>query len=152
MADQPIPQFSVPVIDPATGRMNRDWYTYLMGLKGGAALDEATSDKAVKTQTVCASFSFAFFDDGTQRVIINSPFAWSITNITVRTRAGTVSVTPKINGSALSGGAIAASTTEATEATTGNVAVGDDVELQFASTSADCEGLTVTLAGTRVLA
>ena len=159
MADIAIPPESERIA-LEDGRPNVTWYRLLARLlsqfnttqRNLSDAGSGLTTKAAKSQTVGASFTFAFFEDGTQRVIINSPFAWSITNITARTRVGTVTVTPSIDGAALSGGAIAASTTEATEASAGDVAAGADVELAMSSTSADCEGLTVTLAGTRELA
>lgn len=159
MADIPLPEQGERIA-MEDGRPSVTWYRILASMfrafnRAQAELGNETTGlatKAAKTQACSAHFLFAFFDDGTQRPIINSAFAWSIATITVRTSAGTVTVTPKINGVAMSGGSIAASTTEASEASTGNVAVGDDIELEMASTSADCAGLSVTLAGTITLA
>ncbi len=143
------------------GRPNTPWYSILSRLaalfnQATTALDNAETglaSKADKDQVVAAAFTFKFVEDETVRLIINCPFAWTITSTTTRTEAGTATCTFKIDGVALGGTANSASTSEQTQAhSSANVVdAGDDVEVTFSSTSGDCENLAITIAGTRVL-
>lgn len=158
MASIPLPEHGERVA-MEDGRPSATWYRIWKMMfdafnRTQGAVDSAETGlgtKAAKTQATGASFYIKFPEDGTERVLINSPFAWSAASITVRTLAGTVNVTPKVDGVAGSGGAIAASTTEATEESTASIAAGSDIELTFDTASLDCEGLAVMWSGTRQL-
>lgn len=114
--------------------------------KGGANL-------AIVTQTICASFTFKFPEDETVALILNSPFAWTITETNTITEVGTSTVTTKIGTTALGGGANSASTSLNTvaQASANSVALTNQINVTFASTSSDCENLCLTIVGTRVL-
>lgn len=151
-------------IDPATGNINAngadltvdditaDVITANTGTfattltKGGANL-------AIVTQTICASFTFKFPEDETVALILNSPFAWTITQTNTITEVGTSTVTTKIGTTALGGGANSASTSlnTVTRSSANSVAVTNQINVTFASTSSDCENLCLTIVGTRVL-
>lgn len=152
MADQPIPQFSVPVIDPVTGRMNRDWYTYLSGQQGAGALADATSDKALKAQDWSESLIIEFPDDG-DYVFPGWFKGETVTSVITECDAGTCTLTVKIGSTALGGTANSVSTSRDTEAhSTNNVSAdGDDLVLTVSANSS-CERMSVTLRGTRTLA
>lgn len=115
--------------------------------KGGAGIP-------VATQTISASFTFKFPEDETVALILNSQFAWSITQTDSITEVGTSTVTVKIGTTALGGSANSASTSLNTQAhsTSNAVASTNQINVTFASTSGDCENLCLTLWGTRVLA
>jgi hypothetical protein len=153
-----VPEQTLP--SPATALVKDDlrpdetWYQCFSRMWSAfTALNTTVGGKAAQTQTVCASFAFKFPADGGERVIINNPFAWSITAVTTRTLAGTSTVTTSINGTPLGGLSNDAATDEQvrTHSTANAVAIGDDIEVEFASTSADCENLCLTIAGTRTL-
>lgn len=109
--------------------------------------------ESIRTITFPAGYTFKFPENETVRLVINSSVAFDIESVSTRTEAGTATVTISINGTPLGGTANSASTSEQTQAhTTANaVAVGDDVEVTFASTSADCENLNITLKCSRDL-
>ncbi len=104
------------------------------------------------SQTVGASFVFKAPIDETVRLIIKSPFAWTITETTTRTAAGTSTCTFAIDGVSLGGSANSASTSEQSQShsSANVVAAGADLTVAFSSTSG-CSNLTITIAGTRTL-
>jgi hypothetical protein len=104
------------------------------------------------TQTGWASWVFKAPDNETIRLVIKSPKAYTVTEATTRTNSGTATVTLSINGTPLGGTANSASTTEQSQAhsSANSVAVGDDLEVTFASVSS-ADNLTLTLAVTYVL-
>jgi hypothetical protein len=88
----------------------------------------------------------------TYRLMINSPFAWTATSISVVTASGTCSVQARINGVNMTGGSAAASTTVTTNSITANNAVvaTDTVDIVISANAAATD-LSVTISGTRTL-
>ena len=159
MADIAIPPESERIA-LEDGRPNVTWYRIFANLFRAfnttqAGLSDATSGlatKAAKTQSVCASWVFARPLAETVPVILNVPFAFTITQDRTKTTLGTSSVVAKVAGVALAGGSLAASVTESSSSRNVAVAAGDDIEILFTGPSADCENLAYTLIGTRELA
>lgn len=89
--------------------------------------------------------------DGDLKVAINLPFAFTINSVTSKCTSGTVTATTKINTTALGGTAnsISSSEQEQVHASANAVAVGDDLNITFASNSA-CLGAVLTYKITRV--
>lgn len=119
-----------------------------------ATLTRGGVSVAIVNQVASAPYLFPAPEDGTLKVIVKSTFAWTITETTTITDAGTATVTVNINGTPLGGTANSASTSEQSQAhiSANAVAVGDDLSVTFASTSGDCENLSLNIAGTMVLA
>jgi hypothetical protein len=115
--------------------------------KGGVAI-------AIVNQIVQLPSLWLFPEDGTFKIVVKSAFAWTITETTTITTAGTATVTMSINGTPLGGTANAASTSEQSQAhsSANAVAAGDDISVAFSSTSGDCVNLSLNITGTIVLA
>lgn len=92
-------------------------------------------------------------EDKDYRLIVNVPYAFTITSVTTIATDGTATATVKINTTALGGTANSVSTSEDTQthASDNEMAAGDDLVLTISSTSG-CEGLSITIAGTTELA
>lgn len=146
-------QPTVVSIDPATGDIDTNGGDIEAAAGEFTALTENGVAVATINQTGMLSFVFAFPEDGLVRLVINSAFAFTVTSTTTRTTAGTSTCTFSINGTPLGGTANSASTSEQTQAhaSANAVAVGDDFEVTFSSTSG-AENLTITIAATYVLA
>lgn len=112
--------------------------------KGGAAL-------ALASQTIGASFTFAFPENGTVYLILNAQFAWTITSTSVITNVGSATVTGFILG-VTSLSANSATTSVSSVAQSASVSAGNHIGVTFSSTSSDCESLCFTIWGTRVFA
>jgi len=112
--------------------------------KGGNSL-------AIVTQTVCASFTIAFPEDGDLYFILNHQFQWTITQTDTITEVGTATVTGLVVGVALIN-ANSASTSINTVSQSRLITSGQSLGLRLASVSSDCENLCFTFWGTRVLA
>lgn len=96
------------------------------------------------------TFSIAYPDNGTENVLINAPFGFTITSITSKCGTGTCTATFKIGSTALGGGANSVSTTEQTKTHSSDnvVAVGDDLTCTISS-NLSCEKAIFTIAYTR---
>lgn len=168
MPTLPVPHRDEPVANYDDRRkgwfVGDNWHRFFDQLGGVLSTAFGTSDPSgaigtaaylniSATQPVCASFTFKAPEDETVPLVINSPFAWNIDSVTTRTEAGTSTATVKIGTTALGGTANSASTTEQEQehSSANAVAVGDDLQVTFASTSSDCENLCLTIAGTRTL-
>lgn len=94
-----------------------------------------------------------FPEDGTTTIILDSKIARTITEISVKTSAGTVTATPKIGSATLGGGANSATTTKSTvtHSSANAMSVADTLTFVLSSTSADCERLSFTIKFTRTL-
>lgn len=119
--------------------------------------DIATGFKRVKTflegTTVDSrDWEMRFVEDGTYSLALNTPFGFTISDVTTRCDTGTCTATIKINGVSLGGTANSVSSSESTQAhTTANVAaVGDDVTLVISSNSS-CENMRLSFKFTRLL-
>lgn len=124
---------------------------YLGGVQD--SIENLDSQKADKDQVTFGSWLIPLPEDKDYPVIVNCPVAFTITDVTTLTSAGTATVTVKINSTALGGSPNSASTSESTESHSSDneVGVGDSITITVSSTS-NAEDLTVTIAGTRELA
>lgn len=124
---------------------------YLGGVQD--SIETLDSEKADKDQVTFGSWLIPAPEDKDYPVIVNCPVAFTITDVTTRTSAGTATVTVKINSTALGGSPNSASTSESTESHSSDneVGVGDSITITVGDTN-DAEDLTVTIAGTRELA
>lgn len=140
-----------------TGLAAASWYRIFARLvsafnettRGLTDAETGIATKADKDQTTAIVLNFEAPTDGTRR-FLKWPHGWTITETTTRTAAGTATVQVKINTTNLGGGSNSASTSEASvsHSSANVVAAGDDIEVEFSSTSADCEGLALTISGT----
>lgn len=91
--------------------------------------------------------------DGDYRLIVNLPYAATITSTTTRCVSGTATATFKINTTALGGTANSVSSTENEQphSSANSAAAGDDIVLTISSAST-CVGLSFTIEFTRTLA
>jgi hypothetical protein len=105
-----------------------------------------TLSAAARAQTGMVPIFIRTVADETLRLIINTPVALTITNITTRSGAGTCTVTGQIDGTPLGGTANSASTTEQSQAhaSANTLGVGSDFLLAFTANSA-CTGLSVNV-------
>lgn len=94
-----------------------------------------------------------FPESKTYVLILDSEIARTLTALVVKTRVGTVTVTPKINGTTLGGGASSATTSKSTvsHSSSNSVASNDTVTFDLSSVSTDCEDLSFSLKFTRAL-
>lgn len=89
----------------------------------------------------------AFPEDKTYTIILDSKVARTITEVTVKTSAGTATVTPKIGSTALGGGASSAASTKSsvTHSSDNTMAVNSTLTFVLSSTSSDCENLSFSI-------
>lgn len=104
------------------------------------------------TITEQASSVIEYPDDKDYVIGLAMKFAGTVVEITAKSTSGTCTLTPKINGTAVTGGAVSVSSTEATStATAANTfVVGDDLSLTISSNSA-CENLAYSIKMTRAI-
>jgi hypothetical protein len=109
--------------------------------------------KAAVEQVVGGHWLIEAPDDKAYVVIQKAAYAFTITEVTTITAAGSCTVTVEINGTPLGGTANSATTSEQSQehSSANAVAVGDTVEIVVSSNS-DAESLTVDIAATRDLA
>lgn len=121
--------------------------------EGINSLTTSNAGKASKTQTWSQSWLIEFPDAKDYRVEVNAALARTITSVTTKSRTGTCTLTPKINTTALGGGANSVSTTEQTKthSSANSIAVGDDLVLTVSAVSS-CENVSITVSGTITLA
>lgn len=107
---------------------------------------------AAQSQTEMWAWLFETTSDQDYLVIPNILYAVTIDSITTITASGTVTVTGKINTTALGGSANTADTSEETQAhaSANTMSIGDDFVLTMASSSS-VDRLSVMVAVTRVL-
>lgn len=86
-------------------------------------------------------------------LILDSEIARTITALVVKTRVGTVTVTPKIGSTTMGGGASSATTSKSTvtHSSSNSVSVNDTISFDLSSVSSDCEDLSFSLKFTRAL-
>jgi hypothetical protein len=153
MAELPLPDANAPLIDSQTGAPTHVWYRILKRMFAKVASAE-TGLAALPGQLSpeFGSWLIEFPDNKDYRLIVNIPYAVTITAVTTRSTAGTCTATVKINTTPLGGSANSVSTTEQTQshASANTMAAGDDLVLTV-SGNAGCEGMTITIAGTRTL-
>ena len=148
-------------IDPSTGNVNTnggdltvdDITADDIAAQDGAfsaTLTKGGSNLAVVTQTVGASYTFAFPENGTLFLIIVFPYAWTVTSTSAITSAGSATVTPLNSGSGMT--ALSATIGGTTVSQNSTIGVGGYLAVTFSSVSSDCTNLCLSLWGTRVLA
>lgn len=83
------------------------------------------------------------------KIVVKSPIAFTITDVTTICASGTATLTVKINTTALGGTANSVSSSEESQshASSNSVAVGDDIVLTFSSVSS-CLDVSVMISGT----
>jgi len=104
------------------------------------------------TLTDQISFVIEYPDNKDYLIGLDMKFAGTVVEITAKSSTGTCTLTPKINGTTITGGAVSVSSTEATStATAANAfSAGNDLAVTVSSNSA-CENMAVTIKFTRVL-
>lgn len=154
MAELPLPDANAPLIERQSGAPTPVWYRVLKRLFAAMAAAESNlAARPVAQQTEFGSWLIPFPENKDYRLIVNIPYAVTVTAVTTRSAAGTCTATVKINATPLGGTANSVSTTEQTQshATANAMTTGDDLVLTV-SANAGCEDLTITIAGTRTLA
>lgn len=113
----------------------------------------ALAGKAATSQVEMWSWFIPAPADQDYKLVVNIPYAVTVNSITTITTAGTITITGKINTTALGGTANSASSTESTQvhSTANAMVAGDDFVLTGSSNSSSAN-LTVTVKVTRTLA
>ncbi len=154
MAELPLPDANAPLVDSRTGAPTPVWYRLLKRvLTTMAAAETEIAALPGQLSPEFGAWLIELPDNKDYRLIVNIPYAVTITSVTTRSTAGTCTATVKINTTPLGGSANSVSTTEQTQShTSANaMAAGDDLVLTV-SNNAGCEGMSITIAGTRTLA
>ena len=127
---------------------------------GRAILDDADADAqrttllaAARTQTDFIAGVIEAPADQDYRLIVNLPYAITITSVTTRAASGTATATFKINTTALGGTANSVSSSESEQAHSSATAAsnGDDIVVTVSSNSS-CVDLSFCIKFTRTLA
>jgi hypothetical protein len=147
---KPAPPTSTPLINPVSSQADQSWQEWFQAVQ-----KTLTSFAPPVSQDVDVvdelTGEIAFPSDGTYSIILDSKMAKSILEITTRSDVGTTTLTPKINGTTLGGGASSVTTAKATVAhsTLNAMAVGDELTFVLSVTSATCSNLAFTVKYTR---
>lgn len=131
------------------GGLSSAGFTYLsQQTRIAKRLNELNGDDAYIDEI---SGQFSYPEETTETIILDAKFARTITALSVKTAAGTATVTPKIGATTLGGGASSATTTKSTVAhdDDNEMAVGDSLTFAISSVSSDCQRLSFTLKFTR---
>lgn len=116
-------------------------------------LNTTDATKANKTQTIVIAGNIDSPGNTDHNILIKSPVGFTITEVTTKAKAGSITATWKIDGVALGGSANAVSTAEESQVHASNnvVAVGQDLTC---TTSADsgCTAFSFTITATQTLA
>lgn len=120
-----------------------------------AAIDALESNRALKAQTSRICFQFPYPEDGDYIFRAPFPFGATITGVYSYTHStGSVTITPKLSGVAITGGAVTPSNFNVDDdtPTANNVAnAADYLWLTLSSTTSDCENVSVTLEYTETI-
>lgn len=154
-----VPDASVP-ISVGDGRPSQAWYAILSRLVG--VFNRVNVDvnnpgsgllsRAAKTQSDFQAVYIEFADDK-EYPFVDWAWDFEIEEVSTVAQSGTCTVTIEINGTPLGGSANSASTTPDTEVhSSDNVVEDGDTVAIVVSSNSSCEGLSVTLRGTRTLA
>jgi hypothetical protein len=141
---------SAKVTDPETGVASREFIQYIQAQdKANAATNAGLSGKI---QPWAIHLVFDYPEDGAT-VLIDAPYARTITKVSTQTNAGTATVTVAGSGT-LNGGTNSATTTRLSVMhSSGNgVDEGGNLTVTLSSTSSNCAGLSVTISGVYSLA
>ncbi len=149
-----LPDANAPMVDKATGAptaVYRKWFDSVANKLWGG--EKATSSQGEQLAVEGGGWLIEYPDDKDYLILLNWPYAVEISSITTKCVTGSCTLTAKINATPLGGAANSVSTSEQVQAhdTDNLLNVGDDLVLTVSSNSG-CEGLSVTIAGTRVLA
>jgi len=149
MSDTPLAPPPPRALLGPDGKISDHFYKWLSSIPKGISA-AFSSIGTINAQTFGDTFSISYPDNGTENVLINSPFGFTITSITSKCGTGTCAATFKIGSTALGGGANSVSTTEQTKTHSSDnvVAVGDDLTCTISSNSS-CEKAIFTIAYTR---
>lgn len=155
MAKSTVTEFTQDVaITDSSGKPTTDFLQKLNGVMRTltGTKGSLTTSKAGLVQITSGHWTIPAPEDDSTTIIQKAPGAFTITEVTTITKAGTATVTITINGTPLGGTANSASTTEQSQAhsSANAVAAGDTVAIVVSSTSS-CEMLTVDIAGTVTL-
>ena len=153
MSKLPLPTATAPMVDARTQAPTPPWYGLLQRIADAVfGAEQSIAALPGQFETEFGAWHIEFPDNKDYRLIVNIPYGVTITSVTTRSAAGTCTATVKINTTALGGTANSVSTTEQTQShTSANVmAAGDDLVLTISSNSS-CEGMALTITGTRVL-
>lgn len=154
MSKVSLPDANAPWVSKETGRPTEAFKRWAERLvKQGSGSEDGLAGLPAKFQTEFGSWVIEYPDNKDYRLVINVPYGFTISTVTTRSTTGTCTATVKINSTALGGSTNSVSTSEQTRThTSANVMeVGDDLVLTISSNSS-CENLTITIAGTRILA
>lgn len=118
-----------------------------------AQVDASLTAKAAKPQTDFLSGVIKSPANQDYRLVVDVPYAGTITKVTTRSASGTCTATCKINTTALGGAANSVSATEQsqTHASANAFAAGDDIVMTV-SANASCVDMSFTIEFTRTLA
>jgi hypothetical protein len=108
--------------------------------------------KAAKTQVFAMPGFISVGVSGDTRIVINIPFAGTITKVTTRCTSGTATMTVKVNTTALGGSTNSISSSEQTQAhaSSNTFVVGDDIVITLSSVSS-VVNITYMIEGTITL-
>lgn len=154
MTQIPIPTSTEPVVDQQTGHMRPAWRTFFEAFRKRFATAESDlAERPVTKQEEFGSWLIPSPEDKDYRLVVNIPWAFTITDVTTVCVSGTCTATAKIGSTALGGTANSVSSTEQTQThdSDNEMAAGDDLVLTISDNSS-CVDLTITIAGTRTLA
>jgi hypothetical protein len=144
-----------------SGTLETDYYrvggTDVPVTDGGTGASTATNARtnlsaAAMSQTFGLSGLIATPSNKDFRIVVNIPFAGTITKVTTRSASGTCTATFKVNTTALGGTANSVSSTEQEQAhaSSNTFSVGDDIVITVSSNSS-CVDMSFTILYTRTL-
>lgn len=113
---------------------------------------ETTTTIAAKTRTEAMAGALEFPEDKSYTLVLNVPFAGTITSTTTKSVSGTCTATFKINATPLGGtaNAVSSSEQEQTHASANAFVAGDDIVLTV-SANAACADMSFTIKYTRTV-
>jgi hypothetical protein len=156
--DAPLPVYGEPPIVGVPGTFSTAWYKWFTVLNTLVKQLKTNFPGVITSQNVNfdeeITGQFDFPLAGTETLVLDAKYARSVLEVTVQTQAGTATLTPKINGTTLGGGASSASTTKSTvsHSSANSMNAGDKLDLVLSSVSSDCAGLAFTLKTRRQIA
>ena len=115
-----------------------------------------SSDLASKADTTQTEQTVVFVrtpEDGTETIILNAGYGFSITEVSTICSSGTCTLEISIGGTPLGGSTNSVSTSQAdeTHGSANVVNIGDNIEITVSS-NASCENMNISLTGERTLA
>ncbi len=152
MSKLPLPDANAEMVGK-DGRPTQVWYKHQRAIS--EKLFGAETGLGEQAQTFAVEFGswvIEFPDEKTYRLIINAPYGFTIDSVSTVSDTGTCTATVQINGTPLGGTANSVSTSmqEQTHTSANVVEEGNAVSVEVTSNSS-CEGMTITISGTRTL-